>query len=42
LGSFVPGVWDIDLQKYLFDLVRDTKANIKKVDLTGCVDRDVE
>ena len=41
-GILVPGVWDEDFQRYLFNLTKDTRLDIHKVDLTGYVDRDIE
>lgn len=41
-GALVPGVWDKDFQKYLFDLTRDSKILNSKLDLTGYVDKDTE
>lgn len=41
-GAIVPGVWDEDFQKYIFDLVKDTNYLKHKVDLTGYIDKDAE
>lgn len=41
-GSIVPGVWDIDFQEYLFNLVKKSKNLDKKIDLNGFVDKDTE
>lgn len=38
----VLGVWDKDFQRYLFNLVRTTKLDVLKTDLTGYVDKSVE
>ena len=41
-GAVVPGVWDKDFQRYLFDLVKNSNIIEKKLDLTGYVDKDTE
>ena len=41
-GDIVPGVWDKDFQRYLFDLVKDSKILGRHIDLTGYADKDTE
>ena len=41
-GAVVPGVWDEDFQKYIFELVRNTNYLKQKIDLTGYIDKDAE
>ena len=41
-GNYVEGVWDNDMQKYLFDLCKDNKYVKQRVDINGFVDKDTE
>lgn len=42
LSTSTEGVWDIKLQKYLFNLAKESNYIQNKLDLTGYVDKDVE
>lgn len=42
LSTSTKGVWDIKLQKYLFNLAKESNYIQNKLDLTGYVDKDVE
>lgn len=41
-GAVVPGVWDEDLQQYLFELSKNSLILNRKLDLNGYVDKDTE